>query len=372
MKIVIDARTGFGTGIGRYAFNLIEQLQQIDHRNQYHILMLPKDFDKWQPLAPNFHKHLAHYPFYSWREQLLLPILLYRLKPDLVHFTAFNAPLAYFGRYVVTIHDLTLVYFKNIRGSGVRCWVYAVKYWAMRLVLRHAIMVSRAVITPTEFVRNQLIARYQRDRFPVPPAKVTATLEAVDVALSANRSNSAQPKAPFLLYVGNAYPHKNLDRLVEAFALVRLRHSDLALAIVGQEDYFYQQLRHKVRAANLESCVTFPGYLNDSELAALYRQTKLFVFPSLSEGFGLPPLEAMAQGAAVIASNASCLPEVCGDAAAYFDPTDPTDMANKISALLDNPAELARLKQAGPQHVKSFSWRRMAEQTLAVYNQRKN
>ena len=368
MKIVIDARIGFGTGIGRYSFNLIDQLQQLDRENQYVILMLGKDFDKWQPATANFKKVLADYKFYGFKEQLLLPILLWRLRPDLVHFTSFNVPLAYFSPYVVTVHDLTLLKFKNIRGHGFNRLAYQVKYWVMRLVLRHAIMVSRAIITPTQFVRGEVMQKYGHSLTPAPASKVTVTLEGGSEPPASNESlDQLKLDGQFLLYVGNSYPHKNLSRLIEAFSLIRSHHPQFKLILAGQEDYFYRQLREQVYTLDIQSAVVFAGYVTEAEMAALYKSAKLLVYPSLSEGFGLQPLESMAYGTPVIASSVSSIPEVCGDAVAYFDPTDTADMAARISSLLDSPKELERLNQTGLERVKQFSWRRMAEQTLRVY-----
>jgi glycosyltransferase involved in cell wall biosynthesis len=175
---------------------------------------------------------------------------------------------------------------------------------------------------------------------------------------------SLRVKSPFLLYVGNSYPHKNLENLIQAFAMVRQKRPDLSLVLAGQTDYFYQQLQQKVAD---QTGIIWAGRPSDGQLISLYQQTAAFVFPSLSEGFGLTALEAMSYGAPALAADASCLPEVCGDAAVYFDPRDASDIAAKINDLLSNPQELERLRQAGPARAKQFSWRRMAEQTLAAY-----
>lgn len=356
MKIVIDARTGIGTGIGRYTLNLLEQLQELDDQNEYKVLLQSKDYDNWSPKNANFEKILADFPIYSLSEQTKLPGLLRKLKPDLVHFTSFNVPISYKRPYVVTIHDLTLVNFKNIRG-GMQRILYPIKYWAGRLVLSAALKNSRQIITPSHFVKDGLGSR-------APADKISVTLEAADKLAAKpeplDRFNIKD--GPLLFYVGNAYPHKNLPRLAEAFALVRHEHPTAQLLIGGQVDFFYNQLS---RAAT--EGMIMPGRPTDGELVSLYQKAALFVFPSLSEGFGLPPLEAMTYGTPVISSDASCMPEILGDAAEYFDPYDTRDMAAKISALLTNQKRLDELKKAGPERAKQFSWRRMAEQTLEIY-----
>lgn len=362
MRVVIDARMLGWTGIGRYTKNLLDNLQQIDRQNDYFVLL--SDTKAWQPSADNFTSVIANYKPYGLAEQLIMPLKLLTLKPDLVHFPHFTAPLLYFGKYVITLHDLTLVHFKNVRGGALARLVYETKYWLMRGILRNALYGAAHIITDTEFVKNDVLQSYRprlrRD-------KITPTPLAVEQKLITKHSTAPGINRPFLLHVGNSYPNKNLHALISAFTIVAQTSPDLSLVLVGQEDYFYAQLREQVEKSDLKGKVHFPGRVPDDQLSFLYKNAEAFVFPSLSEGFGLPPLEAMAYGTPVISSNASCMPEVLGDAATYFDPTDVNDMATKISALLDDKKELARLRQAGPGRVKLFSWKKMAKQTLAVY-----
>ncbi len=368
MKIIIDARMITWTGIGRYTWNLLDQLQDIDHSNQYIVLLLAKDFEGWQPKAANFTKQLADIRPYSLAEQILLPITLYRLRPDLVHFPHFTAPPLYFGRRVATIHDLTLVSYKTNQGEGAKKILYELKYWGMRLVLRCAIMRSR-LITDTEFVRQQIISRYEHSPFKISPSKVTTTLLSVDPLFASPKKPAFAVGGDYLLYVGNYYPNKNIGRLLKAFKLAQASNPNLELVLTGKADYFQGQLQLEAQRLGLSNKVIFAGFVSDSELVWLYKHAKAFVFPSLSEGFGLPALEAMSQGTPVLAAHASCLPEVCGEAAVYFDPLDTADMAAKICAVLDDKKQLERLRLAGPEHIKLFSWRRMAEQTLAIYRE---
>ncbi len=359
MKIVIDGRMIGWTGIGRYTRNLLDRLQGLDTANQYTVLLLKKDWDTWKPQADNWHKLMVDFAPYSLKEQLLLPFLLYRLKADLVHFPSPNVPFLYLKKHITTIHDLTLVEYKNVRG---RRWAYEVKYWLFRLVIRRAAKGSRAVITDAEFVKRQVAERYH-----VQPSKITAIHLAADLPTDKADRRTAEP--PFLLSVGNAYPFKNLERLLDALAILRQSWPKITLTLVGPADYFYELLRQKARAKELEKSVRFAGRAGDDELAKLYRTAALYVFPSLSEGFGLPGLEAMAHSLPVVSSNATCLPEVLGDAAIYFDPKDPKDIAEKINWALDHPAELDRLRQAGLKQIQKYSWEATAQKTLAVYQQ---
>jgi glycosyltransferase involved in cell wall biosynthesis len=357
MKIVIDGRWVGRTGIGRYVEELLHELEELDQVNEYVVLMLPEGAKKWQPTRPNFSVQPTRHEVYTWQEQVLLPRQIAGLKPDVVHFTSFNLPLGYGGRFVTTVHDLTLVHFKNVRGRGLKQLLYEVKYWVMRLVLGAAVRRAAAVLVPTKFVRDELEQRFGR----AVGAKTEVTYEAV-------RAEFAKPEPVqrlglpqrYLLYVGNYYPYKNVGRLVEAFAQTAAYRDGVALVLNGKPDYFQEQMRAVVQRLGASKGVVFPGRTSDGELASLYRGAAAFVTPSLSEGFGLPALEAMACGTPVLSSNASCLPEIYGEAAEYFDPLDTRDMAAKIDGLLANPARLKELRAAGPRQVARYSWRRMA------------
>lgn len=360
MHIVIDARTGDGTGISRYSLNLVRELEKLPADYRFTVLLGPIDFPKWKPHDQRFKKILAPYKHYSIGEQLGLARLLYSLKPDLVHFTAFNAPVLYFGKRIFTIHDLTLIHFKNIRSSLKHKLIYPLKYWGMRFILRCSVMRSAALITDSEYVRQDILSTWGKSRLGrVAPDKITV------IPLAAETNNLAKQPRPikndYLLYVGAAYPHKNLDVLAKGYKRLLENHPDLKLVVIGKQDYWQAKLKNE----NPE--LTFPGYLSNEKLAAYYQSASLFVFPSLSEGFGLPPLEAMAYGAPVLSSNRTAIPEACGDAAEYFDPHSPKDLADKAQELLNDPEKRAEMATLGKDQVKKFSWKKMAQQTLEVY-----
>lgn len=361
MHIVIDARTGDGTGISRYSLNLIKELEKLPADYRFTVLLGPIDFPKWKPHDQRFTKRLTTYKYYSLSEQLGLARLLYSLKPDLVHFTAFNAPVLYFGKRVFTIHDLTLIHFKNIRNSPIHKLIYPIKYWAMRFILRCSIMRSSALITDSEYVRQDILHTWSKSWIGhVMPSKITV----IPLAVEDHTGDKKQPrpiKQDYLLYVGAAYPHKNLDVLAKGYNRLLETRPDLKLVVIGKQDYWQQKLKSQ------NPNITFPGYLPYDKLVAYYQHASLFVFPSLSEGFGLPPLEAMAFGAPVLSSNRTAIPEACGDAAEYFDPRSPKDLADKAEELLSNPQKRAEMSKAGKEQVTMFSWKKMAQQTLEVY-----
>jgi len=372
MKIVIDARM-YGprrwTGIGRYLQHLVAELEQLDTTNQYVVLVGRENWDDYVPGAPNFTKLLSPALPYSPGEQLQLAWQLARLRPDVVHFAAPNAPLLYLGRRVTTVHDLTLLMYSTARGEGFEKWLHDAKKLPFQMVLWRGARGSQALITPTEYVKRQLVQRYD-----VPPQRVTVTPEAMDEGQTPAGAEGADligalglVAGNYILHVGNCYPYKNVDRLVEAFSEVVGTRAGVKLVLVGRDDYFRDLVRRKVAALKLGERVVFTGAVSDEELAQLYAQAALYVNPSLSEGFGLQGLEAMAAGVPVLAARASCLPEVYADAAEYFDPGSTAELVTKTAALLRDDKLRLTLTTRGLKRVTEFSWRAAAEATLAVY-----
>jgi glycosyltransferase involved in cell wall biosynthesis len=178
-------------------------------------------------------------------------------------------------------------------------------------------------------------------------------------------------KKPYLLYVGNAYPHKNLEQLVWAFEkLTKDYQKDLHLVLVGELDYFYKRLQDGLKegaAASSHQRIIFTDFISDEDLAVLYQNASLYIFPSLCEGFGLPPLEAMTYRLPVVCSEAACLPEVLKEAAVYFNPTDIEDMAKKIKRVLEDKKLQEKLADSGSRIIQKYSWAKMAQQTLKIY-----
>jgi glycosyltransferase involved in cell wall biosynthesis len=170
------------------------------------------------------------------------------------------------------------------------------------------------------------------------------------------------------MYVGRPNPHKNLRRLIKAFAELKTTNPDLTLVLVGKRDTLFKKLAKYVADKSIEN-VMFTGFVSDNQLKWLYHNTTAYIFPSLSEGFGLPGLEAMKHGAPVISSNATCLPEIYGDAAVYFDPRDIEDITSKIDSVLKNKQKANRYIEKGYEQVKKYSWKKMAQETLDIYKQ---
>lgn len=359
MKIVIDGRLWSETGPGRYIRNLVNKLHELDQQNKYFIFLLKKDYNSLS-FRSNFTKVLTDFRWYTFREQINLPGLISKIKPDLAHFPMFNVPFLYNGKFVVTIHDLIHHHFQMTRATTHNLFTYRIKTLGYKKTFAHAVKNSAKIIVPSEFIKKQIVEEYG-----VRESKVIVTYEAAEeriISLS-QRNPAGIIDQPYLFFVGNTHPHKNIPVLIRAFNLLKKRHSSLKLVLAGPETFFYQQVKKELGGEG----IIFPGQVTDEELVALYKNAEAYVFPSLEEGFGIPLLEAMACSCPVVSSNAGSLPEVGGDAAVYFDPKDVSDMVEKISQVLDNNKLRQELISKGKKRYKQFSWRRMAEETLKVY-----
>ncbi|MBN2405760.1 MAG: glycosyltransferase family 4 protein [Coriobacteriia bacterium] len=351
-RIVVDARSRGSTG--RYAERLLHHLQSIDHENRYFVLV--KSDQDWQPMAENFTRVVADVEDYSWQEQIRLLGTIRSLHPDLVHFTMPQQPVLHRGKTVTTIHDLTMLRFHNVTGNRL-------VYWGKLMVFRCLLYVvsrkSQALIAPTDWVKRD-IERTLRVR----PDKIHVTYESADpIPAEAGAIQALQDKS-FILFNGNVFPHKNVRRLIEAYEQVKVTHPDLLLVIAGKLGE--QGIRLQAEVEHITG-VLFLGFVPDDELKWLMENARAYVYPSLSEGFGLPGLEAMLLDTPVVSSNATCLPEVYKDAAHYFDPLDVRDMANKISEVLADDSLRDRLIHNGQELLRTYDWGTLAKQTLSVY-----
>ncbi|HSW98373.1 MAG TPA: glycosyltransferase family 1 protein [Candidatus Saccharimonadales bacterium] len=362
--ILIDARE-LRTSSGRYVERLLHYLQQVSSGHEYTVLVKPEDFDGWQPTNPQFTKVACPFKEFTFSEQTGMYRQITNIAPDLVHFPFAQQPVFYRGTSVTTVQDLTAIRF----GNPTKNWLaFTFKQQVYRWVIKRVARKSKALITPTEFVKKD-VAAYAH----VPASKITVTLESADpipdspTPLKNIQGHNLQ-KSKFIMYLGRPQPHKNLWRLLEAHALLRRRYPGLLLILAGKKDAMYDLIEARARREGLLDGVVFTGFVSEAELRWLYNHTAAYVFPSLSEGFGLPPLEAMHCDAPVVASNASCIPEVLGDAAHYFNALDIGDIAQKVGEVIGDPALRAQLVARGKKQVAKYSWRRMAEQTLAVYN----
>jgi len=354
--IVIDARI-VNSSTGTYVERLLTYLQQIDTENTYTILVPSKDKDYWQPTAPNFTVMTVDFANYSLSEQIGFKKFLDKLSPDLVHFCMPQQPILYKGNHVTTFHDLTLLQTYN---SDKNWFMFHLKQFIGKFVFKSVAKSSKYIITPSEFTKKELVKFAKID-----PSKVIVTYEAADVFVDELSPYNHSFKE-FILYVGQQSDYKNIRHLGDAHQRLLSTHPDLGLILVGNknasalknEKYFTDKKYRNIH---------FTGFLPNSQRDWLYTNASAYVFPSLMEGFGLPGLEAMGYGAPVVSSNATCLPEVYGDAAYYFNPTDVDDMARAINSVLTSNTLRDSLIQKGHQQVKKYSWQTMAGETYSVY-----
>jgi glycosyltransferase involved in cell wall biosynthesis len=220
---------------------------------------------------------------------------------------------------------------------------------------------AKHIITISDFVRDDIAMNFHINK-----SKITTTYNAADALPTPSSAIDTLKSKKFIIYVGRHQPHKNLQRLIDAHKLLLRNYPDLFLVIVGKNDATTELLR--TQNSELNPQLLFTGFVTDHQLRWLYENTACYVFPSLSEGFGLPGLEAMVHGAPVASSNATCLPEIYGDAAHYFDPLDVDDMAQKIKDIITDQALRENLIKKGYAQARKYSWKRMAEQTLEIYN----
>ena len=370
MRIGIDARmysTEF-TGIGRYVYELVRHLIKIDEKNEYVLFMNQPEYEAFEEPNKRVTKVLVNAHHYSFAEQFRYLLALRSAKLDLMHFTHFNAPIFYKRPSVVTIHDLTLSFFP---GKKMNSAFYRMAYnWVLRAAVRNA----KSVIAVSENTKADLVEITRTS-----PSKVEVIYEGVGEEFGPRGDEEYQEEVhkkysitkEFLLYTGVWRGHKNLVNLIRAFALIHdgAEGFDLQLVITGEEDPYYPEVKRTVKELGLEHHVIYTGMAPEKELIALYQTAKAYVFPSLYEGFGLPPLEAMRCGTPVVASKSSCIPEICGDSnALFFDPYDPEDIANVVRRVLIDEGLQKDLRECGLKHSLKFSWEDMAEKTLKVYN----
>lgn len=367
MHIGIDARAINWTGIGRYIRSLVEELAQLPNKHTYTLFVIEQELARARDQLKLPPERFSFVPvdasYYSWREQVRFFQQIQSVPADVFHFTHFNVPLLFKKPYVVTIHDATRFIFPGQKRQRL------IEQLGYELVFAQAVKKARRVICVTEHTRQELA------RLPLRAGPAEVIYEGVDDTFHQPVSPLNRQKVralldtqdPYLLYVGVWMGHKNLRRLLEAFAQVRRSDQRLKLVVTGKPVPRYLNVVDIVRELGLMEHVIFPGFVPHELLPALYAESACFVFPSLYEGFGLPPLEAAACGTPVVTSNVSSLPEVMGQAAEYVNPEHVPSIAAGITHVLYHDDRRVQLIQAGKRRAAEFSWRECAAQTLHVY-----
>lgn len=361
MKIVIDARF-WGpshTGLGVYTANLVKYLAKIDQKNKY-LLLVREEVAEMAMLPANFTTKIVDARAYTFKEQILLPYVLYCENPDLVHFTSINVPVLYFGKYVVTVHDLIKHYSRGKDTTTHNPVFYWFKYLIYLLTFRWAVKLSRKIIVPSKNVKNLLL-----EKFSLPSEKIVPVYEAAELTKEIDTRKIVLPEK-FGLYVGNAYPHKNLDTLLKAWKDV-YRQTGFKLVLVCGRSAFSKKYEQIISRENAAEYISFLGYLEEGQLKYTHQKAGVYVFPTLMEGFGIPGLDAMAMGIPVVCSDIDVLHEIYGSAASYFRPQDTSDIAAKVITVIRDKEIRRKLIKNGQVQVKKYSWEKMAGETLKIY-----
>jgi glycosyltransferase involved in cell wall biosynthesis len=360
MKIGIDGRLWSETGVGRYIRNLVTELARIDDKNTYIVFLTKKGYDAFTPPNERWHKRIADVRWHTVKEQIVLPYIFGREHLDVLHVPYFNVPVLYPGRVVVTTHDLTILHFRTGRATTLPPWMYALRRLGYSIIFSAGIRRAKKIFAVSKTTKADILSNFHVDQ-----KKIIVTYEGVDnlFVSDTHRSDRRPINGTYLLYVGNAYPHKNLETLLEAFdRLVKVRSNiEIKLVFVGKDDHFTKRLKERTQRLASSRSVIFFGEAHDDELGGLYRHARAFVFPSLAEGFGLPAIEAVAFGCPVVCSDIPIFHEIVGDKGTYFDPTDVQDIVRALDGVLKIT------KKPAPFLDGRFSWREMAEKTLHAY-----
>ena len=348
MKIAVDARMINMSGIGTYIQNLMK-------KNCYNIALGNKE--DIERISGDIDIIKFYSPIYGIKEQLKFPYRkLRKQKPDVLHVPHYNVPIFYRGKMVVTIHDLTHLVLPEFLPNKFA------KFYA-KFMIWIAIKKSEKILTDSENTKNDILKL-----FKVNPEKIKVSLLGVgeefvkkekDVIYYLYDKFSIPKDKKILMYVGNLKPHKNLERLLEAYSKTESK-DETCLLLVGKAFEKYNVLEDKEKNLGIEKNVIHTGIVSQEELVDLYNLADLFIFPSLYEGFGLPVLEALNCGTTVICSNTSSITEVGGDFAEYFDPYKIEEITKKIDENLDKEVDYKKVRE----YTEQFNWRKTAQEFL--------
>jgi len=368
MKIGIDARM-LGeeqTGIGLYIKKLIENIIKFDKENEYVFFLRDDNYDSIDTSDLRFKKVLTNSKWYSFSEQTKFLFDILKERVDIMHFPSFNAPIFYFGKRVTTIHDMTPKYFPGHKMNSF------IRRKAFAAVFKRSVIASKKIIAVSLYTKKEILSYYH-----VLPKKIEVIYEGVPY-LKKHTPKSGLSKdeffkkygitTPYIFYSGVWKHHKNIIGLLNAFKIVLKKHHDLKLVLGGKEDEFYQEPREVIEKLKLKDNVITPGFIEHKDMGMFLENAEAFVLPSFVEGFGFGPLEALSHGTSVVVSGSGAMPEVLGDAAIYFDPKDPNDIAAKIESILEDQNLRARLLEKGKERLKRYDWESCALETIALYN----
>ena len=376
MKIGIDARLygTYGRGIGRYIQILIEQLEKLDHENEYSIFLSSNGWHEYTPKNKNFKKVHADIRLYTLKEQIQFPKIIAKQSVDIMHFPHFTVPLLYNKPYVVTVHDMIIHKFPTEYASTHHPFIYKLKLLGYKLTLWHALKAAKHVITISKQTKQDILEYYPTLKTPLSVIHhAIKTPASAETAIESNvlaKWNLSPLK--YFFYVGAAYPHKNLKHMIESFMeSLNTIPADTQFVIAGRVDTFHKNVQAWIKKnyPNNYQRVQWVNQVSDTELSVLYTNSIALVYVTQYEGFGLPVLEAMAANTAVIASNNSSLKEVAGPAGYLVQSDNSADLQKALEELSQNRELRDSYIQKGREQLKKFSTKQMAYNTWKCYQQ---
>jgi len=358
-KIGIDARLYSQTGVGVYLQNLIYWLQKTAPSDLiFNIYLMKKDFNQITFSSKNFNKVQANYSWHGLGEQIGFAKRLFDDQLDLVHFTYFSYPILYKRKFVATIHDLTPLLFKTGKASSKNPMIYQAKYFFFKKILSSQIRNAAAIITPTDTIKQQIIKYFGQEY----QHEISSIYEGISHYLLSATENLSLRKifnTDFFIYVGNFYPHKNVERLIKAFNGI---DDPVKLILIGPNDFFAKKLTQLINQLSLEKKIVFYHNPSYGDLIFFYKNAKALIHPSFAEGFGLPLVEAAYFGLPIIASNIEVFQEILNNDYMTFDPYSIDDIKNKINL------SFSREFRPHYQNVLSkYSFEKMTRETLKIY-----
>ena len=390
MIIGIDARMyGYAqTGIGNYIRHLLKYIFELDKENNYVIFLSPEEYDNFELPSKRIRKIKVSAKWYGWKEQILFPFELYKENLDLMHFTHFNSPVLYFKKSIVTIHDITPYFFP---GHKMKSFIRKIGF---RTVFFSSVKKASKVIAVSKNTKSDIVKH-----FKISKDKIEVVYEGVDkefrvcsddVRWLHSPRKAVEPECkslthglhsptavgtmepaitkPFIFYTGVWRNHKNLVGLVKAFGILKNKYKlNYQLVLGGKEDLYYPEVRKEWEKLGLEEEIIRTGFIDQEKLPLFYNAAEISVIPSFYEGFGLVGLESMACGTPVVSSNKTSLPEILDDAAIYFNPNNPEEMAEKMKLVLTDKKLYNKLREKGFKQIRKYSWEKMGKETIDIY-----
>jgi len=359
-KIGIDARLYSQTGVGTYLKNLLYYLEKKELTEElYYVYMMPNDYNNLFLKNKNIVKRMVNYSWHSVDEQFGFAIKLYFDNLDLMHFTYFSYPIFYLKKFIATVHDTTPLLFKTGKASTKNQLIYNIKHLFFRIILRCQIERAIKIITPTYTVKKQLISLYGEKI----SQKIIPIYEGISYQIKEAKENESLSNKfdSFFIYVGNFYPHKNVEKLIQAFSKAQTSHK---LILLGPNDYFKERLLQLINRLKQEKRILFFNNPSISDLVFFYKNAQALIHPSLSEGFGLPLIEAAYFNCPIIASDIEVFKELLGNNYLSFNPNDVDDIAGKIKSFIEKKSDFDYRNI-----IKQYSFKKMTDETVKIYEE---